>query len=101
MPSYNIDFPAECDDGYWLNPITPFQQPPGAHPSLLSFFNHQIHLTDIMSLALRLNKSANMYDTEIAQVGEKMQKWFNDIPEHCKFTPSFYVSDTRSHINHI
>lgn len=82
MSSFDIEFPAECDDEYWMDPISPMQQPPGTKPSLLCFFNHQLSLTGIMALALRLNKDARISDKEVSELGEKLQRWFNDIPEH-------------------
>jgi len=35
-----------------------------------------------MALALRLNKDARISDKEVSELGEKLQRWFNDIPEH-------------------
>ena len=50
----DVDFPAECDDEYWLtaDPAQAFKQPEGK-PSTVSFFIAQLRLKQIHAFALR------------------------------------------------
>lgn len=47
-PSYDLDWPIECDDEYWEDPSRPFVQPPGAGPSIIQHFTQFIKLCIIL-----------------------------------------------------
>ncbi|KAJ7506042.1 hypothetical protein B0H11DRAFT_2272300 [Mycena galericulata] len=51
----DIEFPTECDDGYWESesPALPFQQPPGT-PSLVSTYVALLRLSNILAFSLRV-----------------------------------------------
>ena len=55
MPdSFDLEFPAECDDEYWEHPdpSKAFRQPPGK-PSTVSAFVLTLKLNRILAFALR------------------------------------------------
>lgn len=53
-PSFDLDFPVDCDDEYWEapDPAQAFQQPKGK-PSLISAFIAYLRLCQVISFALR------------------------------------------------
>ena len=54
LPSFDLDFPVDCDDEYWSHPdpAQSFKQPAGK-PSTLSYFISSIKLNQILGFALR------------------------------------------------
>lgn len=52
--SFDIDFPLEVDDEYWINPDSElaFKQPENK-PSIISYFNCYLRLMQISSFAMR------------------------------------------------
>ena len=110
--SFDLDFPADCDDQYWA-PIggVPFKQPPGV-PSSITFFNLSHRLNQIASFAMRtivsssysaravltsgskysLSRSKALLgyvgpkwqQTVVAQLDSALNTWVDSIPDYCE-----------------
>lgn len=99
---FDVEFPVECDDEFWqysqLNGPVEFKQPPDV-PSMISFFNRQIELCNILAPALRYlypSKKAKFWMKNlgdhwerktVAQLNRNLDEWTNKLPEHLKWNP--------------
>jgi hypothetical protein len=69
LPSYDIDYPVECDDEYWDHPDPEkrFQQPEGK-PSVAAFIVTYLKLTEILGTAQKTIVSC-LYHSRIVLMG--------------------------------
>ncbi|KAF7322213.1 Zn(2)-C6 fungal-type domain-containing protein [Mycena kentingensis (nom. inval.)] len=88
----------ECDDEYWDDPDRPFQQPAGV-PSTIAYFNVQMRLLHIMSLAARmlyhLGSSRIVFGIDdsweealVTEFDSAMNVWMDSIPDHLRWANS-------------
>ncbi|KAE9408003.1 hypothetical protein BT96DRAFT_1034322, partial [Gymnopus androsaceus JB14] len=95
---YDLDYPADIDDEYWLHPDPEqaFKQPSG-QPSRISFWIHFLKLMDICGLAQRsifaVKKperwaSNSAWDERmVSELHAALNTWVDTIPEHLRWDP--------------
>ena len=98
IPSFDADFPAECDDEYIFEDsdgIISFQQPLD-RPSRMEYLTCMGRLQDILSLALRALYSTDKSRIQMGLTGKRwkqdiiseldsaLNRWLDTIPSHRK-----------------
>lgn len=97
MPSFDVEYPVECDDEYWdhEDPQKSFKQPPEM-PCAISSFIHLIKLCEILSFSSRTlystkkSKLISGYFGEdwemrmVAELDSSLNKWKASLPFFCK-----------------
>ncbi|KAK0441743.1 fungal-specific transcription factor domain-containing protein [Desarmillaria tabescens] len=98
---FDLEPPIECDDEYWE--IAPdgqvhFNQPTDK-PSIISYFNASIKLSEIMSFAVRtlysIKKGRDVLGLTgegweqrlVADIDSSMNAWADSIPDHLRWDP--------------
>ncbi|KAI0682881.1 fungal-specific transcription factor domain-containing protein [Cytidiella melzeri] len=97
---YDVEFPIECDDEYWLDTEgnALFQQP-AEKPSKLTFFKYFLRLKRIHVFALRTVYAINRSKAALGRVGPQWEQdivanidsalnaWVDSVPEHLRWDP--------------
>jgi hypothetical protein len=93
-----LEWPTECDDEYWEDPVNPFVQPPG-QPSKVEHFTQFIKLCIILGNTQRTiyaNKKPRIFmnakDDDwqrrvIMQLDSELNKWQDSLPLHLRWNP--------------
>ncbi|GJE89798.1 Zn(II)2Cys6 transcription factor [Phanerochaete sordida] len=95
---FDIDYPIECDDEYWLadDPRDAFKQPAGK-PSIVSHFIWHLKLLRVNGRAIRtiysLQSGKVLDDPESAQqvvagLDSELNEWIDSLPEHLRYDPA-------------
>ena len=74
VDSFDLDYPVECDDEYWVtpDPSMAFQQPP-EKPSLIAFFNCMLRLNQIHAFAMRTIVRSSQLDLQESRINVDAQ----------------------------
>ncbi|KAJ3862805.1 hypothetical protein EV359DRAFT_82993 [Lentinula novae-zelandiae] len=83
--AYDLDFPVDCDDEYWLQPGEQVFQQPAGKPSTVSSWIHFLKLLDIFGLAQRRiyavrkperwTSNASWDENIVAELDVALNKW--------------------------
>ncbi|KAF8823481.1 hypothetical protein HHX47_DHR10000062 [Lentinula edodes] len=94
---YDLDFPVDCDDEYWLQPGEQAFQQPAGKPSTVSSWIHFLKLLDIFGLAQRSiyavrkpeqwTSNASWDENIVAELDVALNKWADTVPEHIRWDP--------------
>ncbi|THU79383.1 hypothetical protein K435DRAFT_973177 [Dendrothele bispora CBS 962.96] len=100
IQDFDLDFPAECDDEYWeIEDVNQaFKQPPGK-PSLVSFWNCLLKLTEIIGFAqqtlypirkddffTRLGTAGPDWNQKaVIELDSALNKWIDSVPSHLRW----------------
>ncbi|KAF7359679.1 Zn(2)-C6 fungal-type domain-containing protein [Mycena venus] len=98
---FDAELPIECDDEFWENedPACAFVQPAGK-PSLTTFFNCYLRLSNILSVGLKtlygLNKSKKLLafrdpaweEHIVDEIDSALNSWLDSIPPHLRWDPN-------------
>ncbi|KAF8339841.1 fungal-specific transcription factor domain-containing protein [Cantharellus anzutake] len=96
---FDLDFPVEVDDEYWIDDEHGPQQPEGIPPNM-SYFNAALRLGQILAFALRtiytINKSKVLLGFVgpqweqyiVAELDSAMNKWIDSLPDHLRWDPA-------------
>ncbi|KAF7377505.1 Zn(2)-C6 fungal-type domain-containing protein [Mycena sanguinolenta] len=101
VEDYDLDLPLEVDDEYWEHPDPDqmFKQPPGK-PSLITYFNCHIRLSELLGSTLRRMYASNkarvllgLVNTEgeqraVADLDSAMNEFISSIPSHLRWDPN-------------
>ncbi|KAE9392647.1 hypothetical protein BT96DRAFT_1000194 [Gymnopus androsaceus JB14] len=97
---YDLDFPIECDDEYWIesNNESPFMQPLG-QASYVAYWNHFLQLLQIVDrtrrhiLSIRRSELSGLAEPspELEKIFLTMStatnEWIDSIPSHLRWDP--------------
>ncbi|KAJ7141276.1 fungal-specific transcription factor domain-containing protein, partial [Mycena epipterygia] len=92
---YDLDYPVECDDEYWMHPDPEkaFKQPDGK-PSAVSFTVAYLKLIEIMGMSQKTiysvrkqNKPEEWTQSVVAELDAALNAWVDAIPEHLRWDP--------------
>ncbi|KAE9401031.1 hypothetical protein BT96DRAFT_616033 [Gymnopus androsaceus JB14] len=96
---YDLEFPLEVDDEYWLHPDPEqaFKQP-GGKPSNVSFWVHLLRLLDTFGVTQRsihavkkpqrwASDPQKHDETVVSELDIALDKWVETIPEHLRWDP--------------
>ncbi|KAE9406990.1 hypothetical protein BT96DRAFT_986942 [Gymnopus androsaceus JB14] len=96
---YDLEFPAEVDDEYWLHPDPEqaFKQPVG-RPSTVACWIHHLKLLDIFGVAQRsihavkkpqrwVSDPKKHDETVVEELDIALNKWVDTVPEHLRWDP--------------
>lgn len=104
---FDIDFPEEIDDEYWVTTneqgnlaAVQFPKQPEGVPSKISYFVAYLKLGQILAFALRTIYTINKSKVLLGFVGEQweqhivaeldsaMNKWLDAVPDHLRWDPN-------------
>ncbi|KAJ7648443.1 hypothetical protein B0H17DRAFT_958996 [Mycena rosella] len=95
--SYDVDYPAECDDEYWetSDPDMAFKQPPG-RPSVISYTIAYLKLMEILGMAQKpllymvrqKDKPREWLESTVINLDSTLNAWIDMIPNHLRWDPN-------------